>query len=41
MSSKQFVVMPSGRSPALNVVGVKVTVLVSDEDSQAQQITLQ
>lgn len=41
MSSKQFVVKPGDRSPALNVIGVKVTVLVSDEVSQAQQITLQ
>jgi quercetin dioxygenase-like cupin family protein len=41
MSPKQLVVKPSDRSPALNVVGVKVTVLVSDTVSQAQQITLQ
>lgn len=41
MSSKQFIVKPSDRSPALNVIGVKVTVLVSDAVSQAQQITLQ
>src|SRR5512145_160991 len=41
MSPKQFVVKPSDRSPPLNVVGVKVTVLVSDAVSQAQQVTLQ
>ena len=41
MSPTQFVVKPIDRSPALNVVGVKVTVLVSDAVSQAQQITLQ
>lgn len=41
MSTKRLIVKPSDRSPALNVVGVKVTVLVSDKDSQAQQITLQ
>ena len=41
MSPKQFVIKPSERSPALNVIGIKVTVLVSDADSQAQQITLQ
>lgn len=41
MSPKQFIVKPSDRSPALNVIGVKVTVLVSDAVSQTQQITLQ
>jgi quercetin dioxygenase-like cupin family protein len=41
MSVDQFVVSPSDRSPALNVIGVKVTILVSDAVSQAQQITLQ
>jgi quercetin dioxygenase-like cupin family protein len=41
MSPKQLVVKPGDRDPALNVVGVKVTVLVSDAVSQAQQITLQ
>jgi quercetin dioxygenase-like cupin family protein len=41
MNPKQLVVKPSDRSPALNVVGVKITVLVSDAVSQAQQITLQ
>ena len=41
MSVEQFVISPSDRSPALNVIGVKVTVLVSDAVSQAQQITLQ
>jgi len=41
MSPTQLVVKPSDRSPALNVVGVKVTILVSDAVSPAQQITLQ
>lgn len=41
MSTQNFILKPNGRSPALNVVGVKVTVLVSDQDSQAQQLTLQ
>lgn len=41
MSPKQLVVKPSDRSPALNVIGVKVTVLVSEAVSQTQQITLQ
>ena len=41
MSSKQFVVKPSDRSPALSVVGVKIQVLVSEESSNTQQITLQ
>ena len=41
MSPKQLVVKPSDRSPALNVVGVKINVLVSDAVSPAQQITLQ
>lgn len=41
MGSRQLVVQPGDRSPALNVIGVQVTVLVSDADSEAQQITLQ
>lgn len=41
MSTRNFILKPDDRSPALNVVGIKVTVLVSDKDSQAQQITLQ
>lgn len=41
MSSTQFVVKPSDRSPALSVVGVKIQVLVSEESSNTQQITLQ
>ena len=41
MSQPQFVVKPADRSPAMNVIGVKVTVLVSDADSKAQRITLQ
>lgn len=41
MSTRNFILNPSDRSAALNVVGIKVTVLVSDQDSHAQQITLQ
>ncbi|PKO83736.1 MAG: cupin domain-containing protein [Betaproteobacteria bacterium HGW-Betaproteobacteria-11] len=41
MRPKQFVVKPEERSRALNVIGVKVTVLVSDAASQSQQVTLQ
>ena len=41
MNPKQFVLKPSDRSTALNVVGTKVTVLVSDANSRSQQITLQ
>ena len=41
MSTKRLVVKPGDRSPALSVIGVNVTVLVSDAASQTQQITLQ
>lgn len=41
MSSHSFVLQPGQRSPALNVVGVRINVLVSDTDSAAQRITLQ
>jgi quercetin dioxygenase-like cupin family protein len=41
MSLKQFVVKPDDRRTALNVLGTKVTVLVSESDSKVQQITLQ
>lgn len=41
MSLAPFVLEPGDRSPALNVVGVHINVLVSDTDSQAQHITLQ
>jgi quercetin dioxygenase-like cupin family protein len=34
MSTKRLVVTPGDRSPALSVLGVKVTILVSDEASQ-------
>jgi quercetin dioxygenase-like cupin family protein len=40
MNAKQFVVKPGDRT-ALDVLGTKVTVLVSDADSKDQQITLQ
>lgn len=41
MNPKKFVVKPSDRSAPLNVIGHKITVLVSEADSQTQQITLQ
>lgn len=41
MNSKQLVVKPSDRAPALSVVGVKVAVLVSDAVSPGLQITHQ
>ncbi len=41
MSQKPFVVKPSDRSAALNVIGTKVTVLASAADTADQQITLQ
>lgn len=41
MSTKPFIVKPGDKIPALNVVGIKVDVLVSDTVSQSQQITLQ
>jgi quercetin dioxygenase-like cupin family protein len=40
MSARQFVVKPGDRA-ALDVLSTKVTILVSDADSQDQQITLQ
>ena len=40
MNAKQFVVKPGDRT-ALDVLGTKVTVLVSDADSNDKQITLQ
>ncbi len=41
MSSKLFILKPSDRKPALNVIGTKVTVLASGADIQDQQITVQ
>jgi quercetin dioxygenase-like cupin family protein len=41
MSPKPFIIKPGDRSAALNVIGTKVTVLVSEADAQDQQITLQ
>lgn len=41
MSSKLFILKPSDRKPALNVLGTKVTVLASGTDIQDQQITVQ
>jgi quercetin dioxygenase-like cupin family protein len=41
MSARQFVLKPGDRSPALNVVGVKIEVLVSEESSNTQQVTVQ
>lgn len=41
MKPEQFVITPDERSPALNVIGVQITVLVPDTASASQQITLQ
>ncbi|WP_207885581.1 cupin domain-containing protein [Pseudomonas sp. 30_B] len=41
MSSNPFILTPGERSPALNVVGIRINVLVSDIDSAAQRITYQ
>ncbi len=41
MNPRNLVVNPSDRSAPLNVIGHKITVLVSESDSQTQQITLQ
>jgi quercetin dioxygenase-like cupin family protein len=41
MSQKPFIIKPGDRSHALDVVGIDITVLVSDAASQTQQITLQ
>ena len=41
MNPTKFVVNPNDRSAPLNVIGHKITVLVSESDSQTQQITLQ
>ena len=41
MNPRKFVVNPGDRSAPLNVIGHKITVLVSESDSQTQQITLQ
>lgn len=41
MKAQPFVVTPKDYSPALNVVGTKVTVLASNAATQAYEITLQ
>jgi len=41
MSHKEKIITPSNRNAALNVIGVDVTVLINDDDSVAQKITLQ
>ncbi len=41
MSPRQFVVQPDQRDKALNVMGAKITILVSENDSQTQRVTLQ
>jgi quercetin dioxygenase-like cupin family protein len=41
MNSKHLTVRPSDRAPALSVVGIKISVLVSDAVSSNQQITHQ
>lgn len=41
MSSKAFILKPGDRSPTLNVIGTRVTVLASGPEIQDQQITVQ
>ena len=41
MGSRLFILKPSDRRPALNVIGTTVTVLASESDIQDQQITVQ
>ena len=41
MSSKPFVLEPSNRKPALNVIGTQVTVLASGSDIEDLQMTVQ
>lgn len=41
MNSQPFIVKPDGQNPVLNVIGIKMTVLVAEQDSQTQRITLQ
>lgn len=41
MSQTAFVIKPSDRNAALNVIGTKVTVLASTANTRDQQITLQ
>lgn len=41
MTSNGLVVTPGDRRPTLDVIGVQVTVLVSDAECPTQQITLQ
>lgn len=41
MGFKPFVIKPADRGAALDVLGTKVTVLVSGDNSQDQRITLQ
>src|SRR5689334_15241655 len=41
MSPKPFVTRPADRKTALDVIGLRITVLVSGEDSKDQRVTLQ
>lgn len=41
MSSKPFVIKPADRKTALDVMGMRITVLVSGDDSPDQRVTLQ
>lgn len=41
MNAKPFIVRPGDRSPALNVIGIDITVLASQVDTLDRQITLQ
>lgn len=41
MGTKPFILKASARKPALNVVGIQITILASDGVIQDQQITIQ
>lgn len=41
MSTRPFIIKPSERKPALNVVGIQITILASEGDIQDQQVTVQ
>jgi len=41
MSTKPFILKPGDRKPALNAIGVQITVLASEGAIQDQQITIQ
>ncbi len=41
MNAKPFIVRPGDRTPALNVIGIDITVLAAQPETLDQQITLQ